>query len=83
MAVILTKEQIHFPDPEHADKDGLVAIGGNLSTGSLLNAYRKGIFPWYAAPDPICWYSPDPRMVLYPQNLVVSHSMRKVLRSGP
>ncbi len=82
MTVILTKNQTDFPDPGQADEVGLIAIGGNLSTPSLLNAYRKGIFPWYSDPDPICWYSPDPRFVLFPKDLKISHSMRKLLRKG-
>lgn len=68
-----------FPDTNLADKNGLVATGGNLSTGTLLNAYKKGIFPWYNPGEIIQWHSPDPRFVLFPNNLKVSHSMRNVL----
>lgn len=68
-----------FPDVNTADENGLVAIGGNLSTGTLLNAYQKGIFPWYNPEDIIQWYSPDPRFVLLPHHLKISHSMRNVL----
>lgn len=68
-----------FPDVNTADENGLIATGGNLSAGTLLNAYKKGIFPWYNPGDIIQWYSPDPRFVLFPGQLKVSHSMRNVL----
>ncbi|MGI4751057.1 MAG: leucyl/phenylalanyl-tRNA--protein transferase [Janthinobacterium lividum] len=70
-----------FPDPELAEPDGLLAIGGDLSTTRLLNAYAKGIFPWYSKKEPILWYSPHERFVLFPQELKISKSMRKVLDS--
>ena len=76
----MDKEAVYdFPDVNTADQNGLVAIGGNLSNGTLLNAYRKGIFPWYSPGDIIQWYSPDPRFVLFPDHLKISHSMRNVL----
>ncbi len=62
-----------------ADGDGLLAIGGDLSVERLLLAYRNGIFPWYNEDEPIYWWSPDPRFVLFPAELVVSKSMKKVL----
>lgn len=73
-----------FPDVEHAlrEPDGLLAAGGDLSPRRLLNAYRHGIFPWYSAGQPILWWSPDPRTVLYPGELHVSRSLRKTLRKG-
>lgn len=70
-----------FPDPELAEPDGLLAIGGDLSTQRLLNAYKKGIFPWYSNKEPILWYSPHERFVLFPQELKVSKSMKQVLHS--
>ena len=71
-----------FPDVEHALKepDGLLAIGGDLSPARLLRAYRHGIFPWYSNDQPILWWSPDPRTVLYPERLKVSRSLRKTLK---
>ena len=69
-----------FPDPATADPSGIVGIGGNLSPGLLLSAYRRGIFPWFNEGDPILWHSPDPRFVLFPEELHVSGTMRKVLR---
>lgn len=59
-----------------------MAIGGNLKVTTLLEAYRKGIFPWYNENEPICWYSPDPRFVLFPGELLVSRSMQAVIRKG-
>ncbi|MEO7387653.1 MAG: leucyl/phenylalanyl-tRNA--protein transferase [Gammaproteobacteria bacterium] len=73
----------YFPDPARAitDPDGLLAIGGDLEPERLLAAYRRGIFPWYEAGQPILWWSPDPRAVLLPGNLHVSRSLRRTLRS--
>lgn len=68
-----------FPPVEMANEDGLLAIGGDLSVKRLLDAYRHGIFPWYEASQPVIWYSPDPRMVLFPHKLKVSKSMRKLI----
>ncbi|MBE7176193.1 MAG: leucyl/phenylalanyl-tRNA--protein transferase [Mucilaginibacter polytrichastri] len=68
-----------FPDPALAEDDGLLAIGGDLSSERLELAYCSGIFPWFSEDDLILWYSPDPRFVLYPQEIKVSKSMRKVL----
>ncbi len=78
--VILDKE-IVFPNEETANPDGIIAIGGDLSSERLILAYKSGIFPWYNEGEPIIWYSPDPRMVLYPENLKISKSMRSVLRN--
>ena len=74
---ILTKE-IVFPDVESADEDGLLAIGGDLSVERLLFAYQNGIFPWYNKDEPICWWSPNPRFVLFPDELKISKSMKSV-----
>jgi leucyl/phenylalanyl-tRNA--protein transferase len=62
--------------------NGLLAAGGDLSTVRLLEAYRHGIFPWFSEGEPILWWSPDPRMVLFPQEFKVSHSLHKTLRNG-
>lgn len=71
-----------FPPVSDAlvDPDGLLAIGGNLSPALLLTAYRRGIFPWFSDGQPILWWSPDPRAVLYPRSLHVSRSLRKTLQ---
>lgn len=71
-----------FPDPVLAEPDGLLAVGGDLSPERLLIAYANGIFPWYSNKEPILWYSPHERFVLYPQMLKISKSMRKILHSG-
>ena len=71
-----------FPPPELASREGLLAIGGDLRPERLLEAYRQGIFPWYSEGQPILWWSPDPRAVLFPADIRVSRSLRKTLRSG-
>ncbi|MEO6723376.1 MAG: leucyl/phenylalanyl-tRNA--protein transferase [Ferruginibacter sp.] len=73
---------IKFPPVESANKDGLLAMGGDLNPGTLLSAYRSGIFPWYNEGEPILWWSPDPRFVLFPEKIKVSNSMRTVLNNG-
>jgi leucyl/phenylalanyl-tRNA---protein transferase len=80
MPVFLLSDNITFPPPHFARKDGLLAIGGDLSRERLLLAYRKGIFPWYSNGEPILWWSPDPRLVLYPDELRVSRSLKKIIR---
>lgn len=72
----LSENKLAFPSPMLARPDGLLAAGGDLSPERLLLAYQSGIFPWFNADDPILWWSPDPRMVLFPDELVVSKSMR-------
>jgi leucyl/phenylalanyl-tRNA--protein transferase len=73
-----------FPEVTQAlrSPNGLLAAGGDLTTTRLLEAYRHGIFPWYSEGEPILWWSPDPRMVLFPNEFKVSHSLRKTLRNG-
>lgn len=75
---------LDFPPVEQAldDPNGLLAIGGDLTPNRLLSAYRQGVFPWYGEGQPILWWSPAPRMVLYPQELYISRSMRKRLRQA-
>jgi leucyl/phenylalanyl-tRNA--protein transferase len=72
-------QSLKFPNPSEADSDGLLAVGGDLCPERLLLAYKSGIFPWYDD-QPILWWSPDPRMVLYPQKLKVSKSLQKLIR---
>ncbi len=73
-----------FPLVESAliDPDGLLAIGGCLSAVRLMNAYQKGIFPWYSPGEPILWWSPNPRLVLFPEKLKISRSLGKTIRKG-
>lgn len=74
-------EQEILQPPLHYDKSGLVAIGGNLSAHSLVNAYSKGVFPWYNEDEMIQWWSPDPRCVLYPADVKISKSMKQILQN--
>ena len=71
-----------FPDVTRAlmEPDGLLAIGGDLDASRLLDAYQRGIFPWYNQGQPILWWSPDPRCILEPQQFHISHSLKKILR---
>ncbi len=73
-------EQYAFPPLEAASPEGLLAVGGDLNPQRLLSAYRQGIFPWYSAGQPILWWSPDPRAILYPAQVRISRSLRKKLR---
>lgn len=74
-------QKIEFPDITEATVDGLLAVGGDLSSERLLHAYANGIFPWFDTNEPILWWSPDPRFVLFPEDLKVSKSMKQILRS--
>ncbi|MCF8273824.1 MAG: leucyl/phenylalanyl-tRNA--protein transferase [Flavobacteriaceae bacterium] len=71
-----------FPEVSNASEEGLLAIGGDLSTHRLIDAYSKGIFPWFSQGDPILWWSPNPRFVLFPEKLKVSKSMKQVLQKN-
>jgi len=82
VAIFILQEELIFPDPSLANKDGLLAVGGDLQPERLLLAYKNGIFPWYAEGDPILWWSTDPRLVLYPNEIVISRSLKKTLRKG-
>jgi len=73
---------LSFPSVEQASPEGLLAIGGDLRFERLLEAYRRGIFPWYSEDQPILWWSPDPRTVLYPEKLHISRSLKRSLRPG-
>jgi len=78
----LSKYSSVFPDPRFASDEGLLAYGGDLSSHRLLIAYKKGIFPWYSKNDPILWWSPNPRLLLYPHKFKVRKSFKRVLKSG-
>ena len=69
-----------FPSPEQASAEGIVAVGGDLQPERVMLAYRKGIFPWFESDDFLLWWSPDPRMVLFPDQLKISKSMRSLIR---
>lgn len=74
-------DELFFPPVEHASPEGVVAVGGDLSVDRLMLAYRSGIFPWFEDGDPVIWWSPDPRMVLFPDELRVTRSMRQFMRN--
>ena len=71
-----------FPSVEKAKPNGLLAVGGNMSPGMLISAYKQGIFPWYSEGEPLLWWSPDPRYVLFPEKLHVSKSLKKDLKKN-
>jgi len=79
--MIFLSSLLQFPSPSEADQDGLLAVGGDLSIKRLLLAYNSGIFPWYEDGQPILWWSPDPRMILYPEKLKVSKSLQKTIKN--
>jgi leucyl/phenylalanyl-tRNA--protein transferase len=78
---ICDPDVLHFPPVDTADDDGVLAIGGDLRVERLLLAYRSGIFPWYSEGQPIIWWAPDPRFVLFPERLHISKSMQRIMRS--
>lgn len=82
MVFRLPADELVFPDPALADPDGLLAVGGDLRAERLLLAYENGIFPWFSENDPICWYAPHERCVIFPEQIYVSKSMRKILKEG-
>lgn len=82
MPVYQLPQEPVFPDPEEAQPSGLLAVGGDLSAQRLVQAYAHGIFPWFSKGDPILWWSPDPRMVLYPDKLKLSKSLLRNIRNG-
>jgi leucyl/phenylalanyl-tRNA--protein transferase len=80
MPVFTLSDRLSFPPPHLAIQEGLLAVGGDLSVERLILAYRSGIFPWYSKGEPILWWSPDPRLVLYPSELRISKSLQKVIK---
>jgi leucyl/phenylalanyl-tRNA--protein transferase len=82
MPVYRLSDKLVFPPVHLATREGLLAVGGDLSVERLLLAYKKGIFPWYSDEEPILWWSPDPRLVLYPDEFKASKSLAKIIRQG-
>ncbi len=80
MPIYRLSKELAFPPAHLATEEGLLAVGGDLSPDRLLLAYKMGIFPWFSRGDPILWWSPDPRLVLYPQELKISRSLKKTMR---
>ena len=78
--MFLLSNELYFPPVTEADEEGILAIGGDLSTQRLLLAYRNGIFPWYTDDEPIIWWCPNPRFVLFPDEIKISKSMRAVVK---
>lgn len=79
MFVFRLNNEIVFPDPQFAEPDGLLAVGGDLSAERILAAYKAGIFPWFSDEYPILWWSPDPRMVLFPDEFKRYKSLRRIV----
>ena len=82
MPIFRLSDDLIFPHPSYAEEDGLLAIEGDLSPKRLMLAYRKGIFPWFSEGEPILWWSPDPRFIIYPKDVKISNSMKKVLKKN-
>ena len=80
MPVFLLSDKIEFPSPHFASEQGLLAMGGDLSQKRLILAYQMGIFPWYSDNEPIMWWSPDPRLVLYPREIKTSKTLKKIIK---
>jgi len=80
MPVFQLIDELIFPPPHLAERNGLLAVGGDLRPERLILAYRMGIFPWYEEGEPILWWSPDPRFVLFPEEIKISRSMRQLLK---
>lgn len=82
MPIFRLNDDLIFPHPSLAEEDGLLAIEGDLSTQRIMIAYCNGIFPWFSEGEPILWWSPDPRFIIYPKDVRISHSMKKLLKNN-
>jgi len=82
MTIYHLNDQLVFPEPEEAEPEGILAVGGDLTPERLILAYSKGIFPWYSAGQPILWWSPNPRLVLYLDRIHISKSLFRVIKSN-
>lgn len=83
MPVYELPQEIIFPPSSHAEPDGLLAVGGDLSPVRLIKAYKSGLFPWFSPGDPILWWTPDPRFVLFPEDLHISRSTKRLMKKKP
>ncbi|MCD6178270.1 MAG: leucyl/phenylalanyl-tRNA--protein transferase [Bacteroidales bacterium] len=81
MTIYQLTEDISFPDPELANNDGLLAVDGDLSSERILSAYSQGIFPWYSEGSRLLWWSPNPRLILYPSKIKISKSLKRTINS--
>jgi leucyl/phenylalanyl-tRNA---protein transferase len=82
MPIFHLSDAVAFPPAHFARKDGLLAVGGDLSPRRLILGYKMGVFPWFSEGDPICWWSPDPRLVLDPSEIRISRSLKKVIKKN-
>jgi len=82
MPIYKLSDDLVFPDPSLSEDDGLLALDGDLSPERLLLAYANGIFPWFSEGEPILWWSPNPRFIVYPKDIKISHSMKKLLKKN-
>ncbi|MCP3899813.1 MAG: leucyl/phenylalanyl-tRNA--protein transferase [Desulfobacteraceae bacterium] len=82
MPVFKLSDKLEFPPSYLAEPNGLLCVGGDLSTERLLLAYSNGIFPWYSDYEPILWWSPDPRLILYPEKIKISKSLKKKIKNN-
>ncbi|AGK98570.1 leucyl/phenylalanyl-tRNA--protein transferase [Clostridium pasteurianum] len=82
MPIYSLSDDLIFPHPSLSREDGLLAVYGDLSPERLLLAYSNGIFPWFSEDEPILWWSPDPRFILYPKDVKISHSMKKIIKKN-
>jgi len=82
MSVFLLENDIYFPPASMAQDDGLLAIGGDLSPKRLIEAYKNGIFPWYSEDYPIMWWSPNPRMLMFPKEFKRAKNLRRLVKKG-
>ena len=82
MPIFHLSDAVAFPPAHFARKDGLLAVGGDLSPRRLILGYKMGVFPWFSEGDPICWWSPDPRLVLDPSKIRISRSLKKVIKKN-
>lgn len=80
MPIFHLSEKISFPPPHFAEPEGLLAVGGDLSEKRVLLAYQMGIFPWFGEDEPILWWAPDPRLLLYPSDIYVSRRLKRIIR---
>jgi len=83
MPLFRLSKKLNFPPARFAGSDGLLCVGGDLTSKRLLLAYKKGIFPWFSENEPLLWWSPDPRLVLFPGNIHISKSLNKKIKKSP
>ena len=83
MSVFALEKDLFFPNPDFANEDGLLAVGGDLSIERLILSYKMGIFPWFSEGEPILWWSPNPRFVLFPKKLHIPKRLQRIRNRKP